>query len=558
MSPLTTQDTTITYSGDGATTLFPFAFPYLDPSHVVVLVAEVVVDTVFNAPQIISISPPPTNGQLVEIKRQTPSQPIVEFADGTTILADDMTVSEAQARYIAEEARDLAKEALRFNDGLQAYDAENFKISNVADPVAGTDAANLRSLNSAILAATGATVLATYLTEITDLADQVHSDRVDIDTKKTAMDADAATAATLATDAAAGPDAATIIARVTAYLGSAAWLGGGVSAGGGGPVGAHSWWRIVAISDQINNIGSDPWFNFSALQFRTVPGTPEAPSGGSFITPVGYGGTAGGSLTTIFADSDNTARSNLFMNGIYGETDLGYAYASPIQIESVFVRSSTGFSNEAPLSFDISYSDDFGSTWTVVLQVRNTGPWGSAEGREWNIAFASSSPGTTYSASDLWVPPAGKSMALIQVWGAGASNNGGGGGYNEWLGPIANLPSGPIPITIGTSPGAASSFGSLVVATGGTSSQGGSPGGVALNNGEGASGSGGINIGGGPNGGASVNGGGGGRGTSGAGGKSANGGQGGNTGTSTQPTTPGGGGDTGQTGARGEVRVTVW
>lgn len=539
MNPLSTTDTTVTYIGDGVTTDFPFDFPYLDPAHVFVFVNDVPTAATLFAQQVERIVAP-GNGVIVAVERHTPSTPIISFADGTVILSNDLTIAEAQARFIAEEARDLAKRGLRFNDALQAYDAKGFKISNVADPVLDTDALNKRSLDTAIAAVVGTNPLADLLARAAAYAAQVHADRLDIDAKEIHMDADVVTATALAASVAAGPDGATISQRITAYLGSDDWIQGG--SGGGTPVaGAHAYWRMWITAGQSAGSG---WANFIELEFRQTAGVSVTVSGGSAVYGqryntdlywLGFDGRAFDGVKT----GDNRAGVNCLADnqGQY----WGYHYATPVKVAEVAIYASQTHYSETVTNFHIDYSDD-GVSWMTAFTSDTQLNWNSNECRLYAMPIVNIGPVQTFIASGTWIKPVKGKVAYMQVWGGGAGNNGGGGGYNELYAPLISLPN---TLSVGVAASVASgvaggttSITGYIYATGGQPNGGigGTPAGIPL----------GDNL---------YNGG--------ANGQSAvYGGAGGNGGTSqhggASAAAPGGGGNAGGPGARGEVRITVW
>ena len=74
----------------------------------------------------------------------------VNFEDGSILTATDLDNSALQLLYLVQEGLDEAKEfCLRLNDALTAWDAKSKKITNVATPEAGTDAANKTYVDNA-------------------------------------------------------------------------------------------------------------------------------------------------------------------------------------------------------------------------------------------------------------------------------------------------------------------------------------------------------------------------------------------------------------------------
>ena len=80
--------------------------------------------------------------QYLEIRRVTSAtDPIVDFSDGSILRAGDLTIANLQSMHIAEEARNLAGDALGVNDDGQ-LDARARRIVNLGDPIGRKDAVN--------------------------------------------------------------------------------------------------------------------------------------------------------------------------------------------------------------------------------------------------------------------------------------------------------------------------------------------------------------------------------------------------------------------------------
>lgn len=99
-----------TYNTDGITKSFPFTFPYLDPSHVVVIRSATTltygVDYTVSGSSVLFPTPPYINQTLV-IKRVTPSaSKSITFHDASVLTAPDLETSNTQLFYLLQEALD--------------------------------------------------------------------------------------------------------------------------------------------------------------------------------------------------------------------------------------------------------------------------------------------------------------------------------------------------------------------------------------------------------------------------------------------------------------------
>lgn len=129
---------------DGATTNFPFNFPYLDTAHIQVSVDTVVTDFTWVDSYTVKIASAPVAGAVVEIRRITPKDSaIVSFQDGSTLLEADLDLMVTYNLYCAQEAYDGTQASIHLTaDGV--WDGQSVRATDFADPV---DAQDLMTLN---------------------------------------------------------------------------------------------------------------------------------------------------------------------------------------------------------------------------------------------------------------------------------------------------------------------------------------------------------------------------------------------------------------------------
>ena len=101
------------YTGDGATTQFPVAFPYIRREHVLAAVAGSPATFTFVNSSTIQMDAAPANGAVVRVYRQTPlTAPLVDFTDGATLVAADLDTNAKQSIYTQQELSDSQEEGL--------------------------------------------------------------------------------------------------------------------------------------------------------------------------------------------------------------------------------------------------------------------------------------------------------------------------------------------------------------------------------------------------------------------------------------------------------------
>ena len=136
------------YTGNGSTTQFAIGFLYIRREHVVVSVNYVSTAFTWVNNTTVQVSPAPANAARVEVRRVTPvNTPLVDFADGSTLVAADLDINALQQTYINQEQDDQFQDAVFINSqGL--LDAGGKRITNVGDPVNAQDVATKNYVGS--------------------------------------------------------------------------------------------------------------------------------------------------------------------------------------------------------------------------------------------------------------------------------------------------------------------------------------------------------------------------------------------------------------------------
>jgi hypothetical protein len=131
----------VRYTGNGSTTNYTFSFPYLSQDHIKVRVAgSLVTNWSFLNASTIQFAVAPANGAVIEIRRVTPKdQAVVNFTDGSVLLERDLDLLTTYDLYLAQETQD-AVDASISQTSLGVWDAQNKRITNMADPVSAQDA----------------------------------------------------------------------------------------------------------------------------------------------------------------------------------------------------------------------------------------------------------------------------------------------------------------------------------------------------------------------------------------------------------------------------------
>lgn len=130
------------YTGNGSTTQYAVSFPYIRREHVTASINRVATSAftwVNNST--IEFTTAPANGARVEIRRITPvNAPLVDFADGSTLVAADLDTNALQQTYINQEQDDQFQDAI-FVNSAGNLDAGGKQLDNLANPTDAQDAA---------------------------------------------------------------------------------------------------------------------------------------------------------------------------------------------------------------------------------------------------------------------------------------------------------------------------------------------------------------------------------------------------------------------------------
>ena len=132
------------YTGNGSTVLFSFTFPYLVSTDVKVKVdgTDTTAYTLANATTV-QMNAAPANGAVVIVYRNTDNDnKKATFYPGSAIKAEDLNNDFDQILYVAQEVDNNALNSLGTSPMQGNLSMGNNKLTNLATPTAGTDAAN--------------------------------------------------------------------------------------------------------------------------------------------------------------------------------------------------------------------------------------------------------------------------------------------------------------------------------------------------------------------------------------------------------------------------------
>ncbi len=150
--------TTVSYDGDGAQVDFTITYAYTARSFIQVFVDAVLqvegTDYDFFSDSVIRFqagSIPPIGTNNVELRRATGSVPLVDWESGASLLDTDQDLADLQLLHIVEELENNA--LIGMGKAGANWDAEGVRITDVAAPIADTDAATKASIAGQVTAA---------------------------------------------------------------------------------------------------------------------------------------------------------------------------------------------------------------------------------------------------------------------------------------------------------------------------------------------------------------------------------------------------------------------
>lgn len=135
----------VVYTGNGSTTQFAITFPYIRKEHVKVYVNYVDTAYTYVNDTTVQLAAAPASSLPVEVRRVTPlSTRLVDYTDGSTLVAADLDTSSLQSLYNEQELKDALEnlQALLSIDPVTNLTTLNGgRITNVGNPVSNQDAA---------------------------------------------------------------------------------------------------------------------------------------------------------------------------------------------------------------------------------------------------------------------------------------------------------------------------------------------------------------------------------------------------------------------------------
>ena len=152
----------VRYTGNGSTTAYSIPFSYRSTADLTVTLAGVATTafTLNAAGTTVTFNTAPANNVAIEIRRRTSQgTKLVDYASGSVLTESDLDTDSDQAFFMSQEAIDDAGDVIKIDATNFQWDAQNKRLTNVANPTSDQDAATKHYLENTWLSASDKTTL---------------------------------------------------------------------------------------------------------------------------------------------------------------------------------------------------------------------------------------------------------------------------------------------------------------------------------------------------------------------------------------------------------------
>jgi len=146
----------VRYTGNGSTTAYSIPFSYRSTADLTVTLAGVATTafTLNAAGTTVTFNTAPANNVAIEIRRRTSQgTKLVDYASGSVLTESDLDTDSDQAFFMSQEAIDDAGDVIKIDATNFQWDAQNKRLTNVANPTSDQDAATKHYLENTWLSA---------------------------------------------------------------------------------------------------------------------------------------------------------------------------------------------------------------------------------------------------------------------------------------------------------------------------------------------------------------------------------------------------------------------
>ena len=141
----------VRYTGNGSTTAYSIPFSYRSTADLTVTLAGVATTafTLNAAGTTVTFNTAPANNVAIEIRRRTSQgTKLVDYASGSVLTESDLDTDSDQAFFMSQEAIDDAGDVIKIDNTNFQWDAQNKRLTNVANPTSDQDVATKHYLEN--------------------------------------------------------------------------------------------------------------------------------------------------------------------------------------------------------------------------------------------------------------------------------------------------------------------------------------------------------------------------------------------------------------------------
>ena len=162
----------VRYTGNGSTTAYSIPFSYRSTADLTAKIAGVATTAyaLNSAGTTLTFNTAPASGAAIEIRRTTSQDSrLTDYASGSVLTETDLDTDSTQAFFMGQEAIDDAGDVIKLSATNFQWDAQNKRITNVADPTSAQDIATKNYLETTWLSPTDKTTLNTINSNISNI-----------------------------------------------------------------------------------------------------------------------------------------------------------------------------------------------------------------------------------------------------------------------------------------------------------------------------------------------------------------------------------------------------
>jgi len=162
----------VRYTGNNSTTAYSIPFSYRSTADLTVTISgsATTAFTLNSAGTTLTFSSAPAQDAAIEIRRRTSqTSRLTDYASGSVLTENDLDTDSEQAFFMSQEAIDDAGDVIKLSNTNFQWDAQNKRLTNVANPTSNQDVATKHYLENTWLSASDKTNLTAVAGKATEI-----------------------------------------------------------------------------------------------------------------------------------------------------------------------------------------------------------------------------------------------------------------------------------------------------------------------------------------------------------------------------------------------------